>query len=89
MQDDIGSLPLPTAAKRYSRGRGMRFLRAKPQNYIDMLAAVTGQEKRKRGFGNKDAGERSVKEAAHLLAKVVLDAEGDLGIFGVIEEPCS
>lgn len=86
MRDDLSSLPLPAAAKRYSRGRGMRFLRAKPQNYINMVAAVTGQQKRKRGFRNKDAGQKvrlSVKEAAKVLAAVVLDSE--LDIFGVID----
>jgi hypothetical protein len=70
-RDDIDKLPLPPEAKSYARGKGMAFLKAKPQNYIDMIAAVTGQKDRKSGFKNKDAGERSeggkLSEAASIV----------------------
>lgn len=75
MRDDIDKLPLPPEAKSYARGKGMKFLKAKPQNYIDMIAAVTNQKDRKKGFGNKDAGERTegggVNEAARIVEELI------------------
>lgn len=77
MRDDISSLPLPAAAKRYARGRGMKFLRAKPQNYINMVAAVTGQQKRKRGFRNEPRRgtkvTHQIKDDAAKLASALLN----------------
>ena len=55
-RDDIDTLPLPPEAKSYARGKGMAFLKAKPQNYINMVAAVTNQKGLKKGFKNTDAG---------------------------------
>ena len=71
MRDDINKLPLPPEAKSYARGKGMKFLKAKPQNYIDMVAAVTNQKDRKKGFGNADAGEttagKKLREANQIV----------------------
>lgn len=74
-RDDIDKLPLPPEAKSYARGKGMAFLKAKPQNYIDMVAAVTNQKDRKKGFGNQDAGEttsgKRLKEAARVVNTLI------------------
>jgi hypothetical protein len=71
MRDDIDKLPLPPEAKSYARGKGMKFLKAKPQNYINMVAAVTNQKDRQKGFGNLDAGEttsgKKLKEANEIV----------------------
>lgn len=76
MRDDLNQLPLPPEAKRYARGKGLRFLRNKPQSYIDMVAAVTGQQALKKGFRNRDVGERTeggpVRETAVKLVNLYL-----------------
>ena len=78
MRDDIDKLPLPKEAKSYARGKGMKFLQAKPQNYIDMVAAVTGQKALKKGFKNTDAGQstdgKKIKEDAHRIVDTLLYA---------------
>lgn len=76
MRDDIHKLGLPPEAVSYARGKGMKFLRSKPQNYIDMVAAVTNQRGLKKGFRNTDAG-RSTSgghaESAEKLVSALLD----------------
>lgn len=59
MRDDIHKLGLPKEAVRYARRKGLGAMRRQPQEYIDMVAAVTGQKDRQRGFRNKDAGQKS------------------------------
>jgi len=62
-RDDIGRLPLPPEAKAYARRRGLGALKRQPRQYIGMIAAVTDQKARRRGFGNKDDGQKSGQKA--------------------------
>jgi len=77
-RDDIDTLPIPPEAKSYARGKGMAFLKAKPQNYINMVAAVTNQRGLKKGFKNTDAGRStsggSTGESAVRIVNTLLDA---------------
>jgi len=69
MRDDIGKLPLPPEAKKYARMTSRDAMSGrKPQMFIDMVAAVTNQRDRKKGFGNKDAG---VHEAAQVVDRML------------------
>jgi hypothetical protein len=55
-RDDIGSLPISGIAKRYARGKGMKFLKNKQQMYIKLIGGLTGANTAhsKNPFSNKD-----------------------------------
>lgn len=76
MRDDIHKLGLPPEAVSYARGKGMAFLKKKPQNYINMVAAVTNQRGLKKGFRNSDVGRSTSggpQESARQIVDTLLD----------------
>jgi hypothetical protein len=68
-QDDLPKLPLPAEAKSYARRSGLSSMKRQPQDFINMVAAVTGQKDRQHGFKNRDEGgkvAKAIKESALL-----------------------
>lgn len=60
MRDDLGSkVKLGPAATKYARMTSKQAMTPewKPKAYMDMVAEITGQQDRKKGFKNKDAGQ--------------------------------
>lgn len=60
MRDDLGSkVKLGPKAMKYAKMTSKDAMKPgwKPQAYMDMVAEITGQEDRQKGFKNKDAGE--------------------------------
>jgi len=57
-RDDIDKLGLKPAEKRYARMSTKDAMSGKkPEMYMDMVASVTNQQGRKKGFGIEDKGE--------------------------------
>ena len=52
MRDDLKKLPLPPEAKAYARRGGLASMKRQPQDFINMMAAVTNQRHLKKGFKN-------------------------------------
>lgn len=76
-RDDINTLGLSKPEKDYARMSTKKAMSGdKPQMFMDMVASVTNQEGRKKGFGIEDKGEttagkklesRSVRTVKRLL----------------------
>ena len=83
MRDDLKNLPLPKEARAYARRSGMSALKRQPQQFINMVAAVTDQKSKKHGFKNTDEVGRvpsAIKECARLIvAQLVETDEEDPG----------
>lgn len=80
MRDDLKKLPLPPEAKSYARRKGLAAMKRQPQEFINMVAAVTGQKHLKKGFQNTDAGGKvphAIKERAAYAVKMMLEADDD------------
>lgn len=60
-RDDISSLPIPKAAKKYARLTSKdlsgNWGKKKVDGYVDMVAAITGQESEKHDFKDMDKSE--------------------------------
>lgn len=93
MRDDINKLPLPHEAKAYARRSGMRTLKRQPQQFINMVAAVTDQKDKKHGFKNSDEVGRvpsAIKESAARIVRFLIEDDDDPEDFAVwkfAEEP--
>ena len=60
--DEIGSVPIPASAKRYARISGMRGLRTKQQNYINMCRDLGNRGKSTKGFPNHPGSDYDKQE---------------------------
>ena len=59
-RDDVWKLPLPAAAKRYARRRGLKAMMRQPQEFQAVNAMITNPVLRSRKFRNYDFGEKVV-----------------------------
>lgn len=84
MRDDLKKLPLPPEAKSYARRKGLAAMKKQPQSFINMVAAVTDQKDKKRGFKNTDevgTVPKAIKEAARAIVTCLVEADGEPGFY--------
>jgi hypothetical protein len=67
-------------AKRYQRRSGLAAMKRQPQDFINVMAAVTNQKSRQHGFKNKDAAghtPHAIKEEAALAVRLLVEDPDD------------
>ena len=64
--DEIGSVPIPASGKSYARIHGMRGLRGKQQNYINMCRDLGDRGKTTKGFKNYDGSAFTGHKQEHM-----------------------
>ncbi len=74
--DDLKNLPLPPEAKAYARRKGLASMKRQPQDFINVMAAITNQKRLKREFKSTDAGGKvphAIKERASLAVSFLTE----------------
>jgi len=79
-RDDLKKLPLPPVAKAYARRKGLASMKRQPQDFINVMAAITNQKHLQKGFKNTDSSGKvphAFKESVALALALLLETDED------------